>query len=73
MLNVAVKDAIERRKWEVDYMTFEMKIQDEREDEAEKVKSENAKCMLADGVPYEKVAKYANLPLSRVLELAATK
>lgn len=33
-LNEAVKNAIERKEWEVDYMTLQMKIQSEREDAA---------------------------------------
>lgn len=33
-LNAAVKNAIERKEWEVDYMTMQMKIQSEREDAA---------------------------------------
>lgn len=33
-LNAAVKNAIKRKEWEVDYMTMQMKIQSEREDAA---------------------------------------
>lgn len=49
-------------------------ITKEREQIAvEETKTENARRMLADGIPCEKVAEYVDLPLNRVLELAATK
>ena len=56
---------------EVAYMCSIVKeLQDKT---AEKTKAENARRMLADGISCEKVAEYVDLPLNRVLELAATK
>ena len=37
------------------------------------VKRENAKRMIADNLPLEKVAEYSGLPLSEVIELANKK
>ncbi len=38
-----------------------------------KVREENAKCMLSDGIRIEKVAEYSGLSLEEVQKLAASK
>ncbi len=69
-----ITDIKHQEKERVSYMTYEMKMQEARNDGKEEglieSSTQTALDMLRDNEPIEKIIKYSRLPLERIQELA---
>ena len=65
-----IREVKTNKEEKVSYMTFEMKMQEAREDGREEMAIDMALDMLRDNKPIEEIAKYTKLPKERIQELA---